>query len=214
MGKFVIFDMDGVLVDSEYIFSRVKTAMLRQRGHDVNESYQDQFIGMTYEAEWTIIKRDFNLIEPLADLIAEVKQGCEEVVKKDGVNPIPGVLDLVKRLRAKGYQLAVASSSPKPDIIRNLKQLGILADFQTLVSGEEVAYSKPAPDVFLQAAQDLGAAPTACFVFEDSTSGSQAAKAAGMICIGYANPSYPPQDLTACDLIIADYKDCYDFLGL
>lgn len=112
-------------------------------------------------------------------------------------------------MKRNGYTLAVASSSPKNEIIRNLKALDLDDYFTVKVSGEEVRNSKPAPDVFLKAAELLGASPEKCTVIEDTANGSRAAKAAGMYCIGFANPDYPEQDLSVCDKVIESYEEIY-----
>lgn len=208
----LIFDMDGVIVDSEYIFLSTKTQMLLDRGIDTNEAYQYQFMGTTFDDMWTTMKKECQLEDSVEALIAEMNHRRQAMLKRDGVKAIAGAVQLIKYLHAKGYRLAVASSSPKADIIRNLTALGLLDCFEVLVSGEEVARSKPAPDIFLKAAEWLSVDPKTCLVIEDSKHGSQAAKAAQMTCIGFANPDYPLQDLSACDSIVQQLKAVCELL--
>ncbi|WP_025197567.1 HAD family hydrolase, partial [Streptococcus agalactiae] len=130
----------------------------------------------------------------------------------DGVRPIKGAQRLIHWLHQHGYRLAVASSSPMVDIKRNLKELGVTECFEYMVTGEDVSSSKPAPDVFLRAAELLDVDPKVCIVIEDTRNGSLAAKAAGMYCFGFANPDYPPQDLSMADKVISDYQDIYIYL--
>lgn len=210
MKKFIIFDMDGVIVDSEYIFLSTKTEMLLDEGIDTDVSYQYQFMGTTFEFMWQKMKKEKNLPKKVSEYIEEMNRRREIKIEKDGVRAIKGVKDFIKFLKKKGYILGVASSSPKNEIIRNLKELGLEEDFTVKVSGEEVENSKPAPDVFLKAAEILGANPKECIVFEDTKNGSMAAKAAEMYCIGFANPDYPKQDLTACDEVIRSYEEIYE----
>ncbi|MGT2666944.1 HAD family hydrolase [Streptococcus rifensis] len=212
MIKAIIFDMDGVIVDSEYIFLTTKTQMLLDRGIDTDESYQYQFMGTTFDHMWQVMKEENGLTESVPDLIAEMNERREKMIKRDGVRAISGVQELIKSLRDNGWRLGVASSSPKHEILSNLNALGLSDAFEVKISGEEVAHSKPAPDVFLRAAELLGIQPENCLVFEDTKNGSLAAKAAGMVCIGFANPDYPAQDLSACDLLINNYNDIYDYL--
>lgn len=207
-----IFDMDGVIVDSEYIFLSTKTQMLLDRGIDTNEAYQYQFMGTTFDDMWTTMKKECQLEDSVEALIAEMNHRRQAMLKRDGVKAIAGAVQLIKYLHAKGYRLAVASSSPKADIIRNLTALGLLDCFEVLVSGEEVARSKPAPDIFLKAAELLRVDPKTCLVIEDTKHGSQAAKAAQMTCIGFANPDYPLQDLSACDSIVKQLKAVCELL--
>ncbi|HEL1172468.1 TPA: HAD family hydrolase [Streptococcus equi subsp. zooepidemicus] len=208
----LIFDMDGVIVDSEYIFLSTKTQMLLDRGIDTNEAYQYQFMGTTFDDMWTTMKKECQLEDSVEALIAEMNHRRQAMLKRDGVRAIAGAVQLIKHLHAKGYRLAVASSSPKADIIRNLTALGLLDCFGVLVSGEEVARSKPAPDIFLKAAEWLSVDPKTCLVIEDTKHGSQAAKAAQMTCIGFANPDYPLQDLSACDSIVQQLKAVCELL--
>lgn len=208
----LIFDMDGVIVDSEYIFLSTKTQMLLDRGIDTNEAYQYQFMGTTFDDMWTTMKKECQLEDSVEALIAEMNHRRQAMLKRNGVRAIAGAVQLIKHLHAKGYRLAVASSSPKADIIRNLTALGLLDCFEVLVSGEEVARSKPAPDIFLKAAEWLSVDPKTCLVIEDTKHGSQAAKAAQMTCIGFANPDYPLQDLSACDSIVQQLKAVCELL--
>lgn len=208
----LIFDMDGVIVDSEYIFLSTKTQMLLDRGIDTNEAYQYQFMGTTFDDMWTTMKKECQLEDSVEALIAEMNHRRQAMLERDGVRAIAGAAQLIKHLHAKGYRLAVASSSPKADIIRNLTALGLLDCFEVLVSGEEVARSKPAPDIFLKAAEWLSVDPKTCLVIEDTKHGSQAAKAAQMTCIGFANPDYPLQDLSACDSIVQQLKAVCELL--
>lgn len=202
----IIFDMDGVLVDSEYTFLRSKTEMLHTEGHIKEESYQYQFMGTTADFMWQTMKEELDLPRSVDEYIEEMNRRREEMMQQDGVRAIAHVQEFVKKLAAAGFELGVASSSRKSEIEHNLTELGLTSYFSQLVSSEEVVHSKPAPDVFLRTAELLGADPENCLVFEDTRNGSKAAKAAGMYCIGFANPEYPVQDLVA-DEIIQDFRE-------
>lgn len=202
----IIFDMDGVLVDSEYTFLRSKTDMLHVEGHFKEESYQYQFMGTTADFMWQTMKEELQLPRSVDEYIAEMNQRREAIIAKDGVRAIKHVQEFVKALAEAGFKLGVASSSRKMEIESNLIALGLRPYFSQLVSGEEVAHSKPAPDVFLKTAALLEVNPKNCVVFEDTHNGSKAAKAAGMYCIGFANPDYPVQELIA-DEIIQDFRE-------
>ena len=151
MIKTVIFDMDGVLVDSEYTFLETKTDMLKTAGFPKDVSYQYQFMGTTFEVMWTIMKEELGLPESISFYINDMNERREVMIARDGIRAIKGAQDLVKRLFEAGFKLAVASSSPKHEIVRAMTELGLVDYFEVLVSGEEVAHSKPAPDVFLEA---------------------------------------------------------------
>ncbi|MGL4695327.1 HAD family hydrolase [Enterococcus larvae] len=205
--KAVIFDMDGVLVDSEYTFLESKTALLKDAGYEKDVSYQYQFMGTTFEFMWSKMKEELGLPLSVGDYIEEMNQRREEMIERDGIKAIPHAVQVVQRLSEAGFKLAVASSSPKVEIERAMNALDIAKFFDILVSGEEVAHSKPAPDVFLRAAALLEINPKDCLVFEDTRNGSRAAEAAEMYCIGFENPEYPAQDLSAADEVIHDFQE-------
>lgn len=131
----------------------------------------------------------------------------EVMIARDGIRAIKGAQDLVKRLFEAGFKLAVASSSPKHEIVRAMTELGLVDYFEVLVSGEEVAHSKPAPDVFLAAAERLGVSAQDAIIIEDTKNGSLAARRAGAYVIGFENPNYPAQDLSNADIIVTDYQE-------
>lgn len=202
-----IFDMDGVIVDSEYTYFKSKTDILHEAGHDVPVSYQYQFMGTTSDFMWQSMKEEFNLPQTVEEYGKEMNRRRDEIIQKDGVQPIANVRDLIKRLSEAGFKLGVASASRKEEIIRNLKELGLDSYFTQAVSAEEVEHSKPEPDVFLHTAELLGSKPSDCIVIEDTKNGTRAAKAAEMYCVGFANPNYPAQDLSCADEIIKDFRE-------
>lgn len=207
MIKTVIFDMDGVLVDSEYTFLETKTDMLKTAGFPKDVSYQYQFMGTTFEVMWTIMKEELGLPESISFYINDMNERREVMITRDGIRAIKGAQDLVKRLFEAGFKLAVASSSPKYEIVRAMTELGLVDYFEVLVSGEEVAHSKPAPDVFLAAAERLGVSAQDAIIIEDTKNGSLAARRAGAYVIGFENPNYPAQDLSNADIIVTDYQE-------
>ncbi len=213
MEKIIIFDMDGVIVDSEYTFLGTKTDMLRDEGFETDISYQYQFMGTTFDFMWQKMKDELDLPREVSDYIEEMDRRRELLIERDGVRSIKGAQKLIHWLADHGYRLAVASSSPMRDIMRALTELAIVDCFEVKVTGDDVAHSKPAPDVFLRAAELLGVDPSICTVIEDTKNGSRAAKAAGMYCFGFSNPDYPAQDLSAADKIVADYEDIYQYLA-
>ena len=201
----IIFDMDGVLIDSEYTYLESKTNILNDAGYDVDISYQYQFMGTTYQYMWQAMKDELGLPLEVEDYINDMNLRRAEMIERDGVQPIKNVQQFVKQLHEAGFRMAVASSSPKKDIEFAMDSLNLAQYFEYLVSGEEVENSKPAPDVFLYAASLLEVAPEECIAFEDTKNGSKAAKSANMYTIGFENPDYPKQDLSAADEIITDF---------
>ena len=198
----VIFDMDGVLTDSEPLINAAAVAMFRERGLEVAPDDFLPFIG-TGENRYiggVAEKHGFPLeIEGAKKRTYEIYL---ELVPKRLV-AFPGAVELVQACRQAGLKVAIASSADLIKIEANLRKIGLPPEiWDALVHGEEVELKKPAPDIFLTAARKLGVVPGACVVIEDAINGVRAAKAAGMRCIAVAH-SFPPERLQQADFVIA-----------
>ena len=177
----VVFDMDGVLVDSEpFGFEAMRRVMARY-GLPYGEAENAEFLGRTTLDSCRILKTRHRLPESEETLADWYVEGMLEQIAS-GPIPMAGVPEVLRGVRAAGYQLALASSAEPRVIDANLDALGLRPLFEAVVSGTQVARGKPAPDVFLAAAERLGVPPAACLVVEDSRNGLLAAKAAGMRC--------------------------------
>ncbi|GAA2912789.1 HAD family hydrolase [Enterococcus pseudoavium] len=203
----IIFDMDGVLVDSEYTYFQSKSQILREAGHIVEESYHFQFMGTTSEYMWQQMKQEFALPLTVPEYVAKMTALRQEMIRRDGIKVIPHVQAFVKRLHGAGLKLAVASSSSLAEIKENLLALGLSDYFSEVVSTEEVKHSKPAPDVYLAAAERIGVDPKNCLGIEDTKNGTGAVRNAGMVCVGFANPAFPKQDLSFADVVVSSFAD-------
>lgn len=208
MIKCVIFDMDGVLIDTEPLHYQVWQQVFAERGLTIDyENYKD-CIGSTRKFLYELILknygRDFRNDPTLPARFIEIK---DQFLNEKGIPQIEGVTETVKALREKGYILAVASSSPLRYINFAMEKLGIISCFDLLFSGEQVENPKPAPDTFLAVSEKLGIAPEECVVIEDSENGSRAARAAGMYCLGFDNPNSGNQDLSAADEIFYPFTE-------
>lgn len=206
MLKAVIFDMDGVLVDTEPLHYRINQMIFHDMGRELPYEYYKQFIGSTNTHMWTTIIRDYNLEMTPDELNALVYAKKEEILQTEGYPEIAGVRAFVASLHAAGYRLAVASSSAPEMIEKMTEGVGVRSYFERIVSGETVERPKPAPDVFLKAAESLNVSPEECLVIEDSHHGVCAAKAAGMACLGFANPGSGEQDLSAADYLFESFE--------
>jgi HAD superfamily hydrolase (TIGR01509 family) len=198
----VIFDMDGVLIDSEPLHFEVDQLVLRKLNIPEGKSYLERFVGYTNPAMWQIIKKEFSIestIEELIDLQMTVKLSYLE---QSNYEAIEGIKELLEELKSFNVPIAIASSSPRIFIESVIKKIQIVDYFQDWISGEEVPKSKPEPDVFLKAAELLNVNPERCIVIEDSKSGTIAAKSAGMKCIGYKNLNSGNQDLSKANLVV------------
>lgn len=203
MIKAVIFDMDGVIVDSEQVWDDVREQLAHERGGRWHAGAQAAMMGMS-SPEWSAyMHEELGLSE-------SPEQINDEVVRRmlarygEHLPLIDGAVTAVERL-AIDLSLAIASSSNRPLIEAVLEGAGIADLFAAVVSSEEVARGKPAPDVYLEAARRLGAEPADCAAIEDSSNGIRAAHAAGMRTIALPNAHYPPaQDaLALADVIVS-----------
>ena len=200
--KAVIFDMDGVLIDSEPLHFEVDQMVLRKLNIQEGKSYLERFVGYTNPAMWQLIKEEFSIestIEELIDLQMTVKLSYLE---QSNYLAIEGIKELLDELKSFKVPIAIASSSPRIFIEAVIKKIHIADYFHEWISGEEVPKSKPEPDVFLKAAELLNVHPERCIVIEDSKSGIIAAKSAGMKCIGYKNLNSGNQDLSKANLVV------------
>lgn len=202
----VIFDMDGVLVDSEpFGFEALRRVMARY-GLPYGEDENAEFLGRTTLDCCHILRARHGLTESAETLADWYVEGMLEQIAR-GPIPMAGVPDVLRQIRAAGYRMALASSAEVRVIDANLAALGLRPLFEAVVSGTQVARGKPAPDVFLAAAERLGARPAACLVVEDSRNGLLAAKAAGMRCAVVPCSHTLHQDFGECDHRLAALPD-------
>ncbi|TRZ42760.1 HAD family hydrolase [Robertkochia solimangrovi] len=205
MDRYIIFDMDGVLVDSEPFHFKVLKAVMNSLSIEFSKSYHDTLVGTANKPMWEKLIRDFDIPHSLEAMQSGHKDMFYRMLEGELLQPTPGIHDLLQRIRESGYGLSVASSSPKKLISLVMDQLGIGDYFDHLVSGEELERSKPFPDIFLKVASLYAEDTDKFLVIEDSRNGVHAAKAAEMHCIGYYNPNSGNQDLSKADLIIDDF---------
>ena len=186
----VVFDLDGVVVDSEQVWDDVREQLAHERGGAWHERAQADMMGMS-SPEWS------RYMHERIGLPESPEEINEEVVRRmlaryrEALPLIDGAVDAVRRL-AGAFTLGVASSSNRPLIEVVLERAGIAEHFAAVVSSEEVARGKPAPDVYLEAARRLEVEPERCAAVEDSSNGIRAAHAAGMRVIAVPNAHYPP----------------------
>ena len=190
MTEAVIFDLDGVILDSEELWDEVREALAHERGGRWHEGAQADMMGMS-SREWSVYMHErIGLPEPPEEISREVVRRMLERYRRE-LPLIPGAVEAVERLAAR-WPLALASSSNRELIDAALEAAGLARHFHVTVSSEEVARGKPAPDVYLEAARRLEVAPENCAAVEDSHNGIRSAKAAGMRTIAIRNRRFPP----------------------
>ena len=208
MLKGIIFDMDGVLINSEPFHYQVWKEALKKSGINLDYEIYKPCIGSTVQVLMQILHEHYGVDEKDDSLSLEVKNLKQEMIEKQGYPPlIPYVKDMLERFHEAGYQMAVASSSPQEYIENVTSYWGISSYFQVLVSGEHVEHPKPAPDIFLKTADILGLLPEECLVIEDSENGCRAAKAAGMTCMAYYNPDSGKQNLQTASVVVEGFEE-------
>jgi len=198
----VVFDLDGVLIESEEVWDSVRARYVRERGGRYDAEIQRAMMGMS-SREWSrYLHETAGVPDEPAAIDAEVVSRMLAAYRTH-LPLVDGAANVVRAIAAR-YPLAVASSSNRPLIDTVLDVAGLTACFAATVSSEEVARGKPAPDVYLEAARRLGAAPERCAAVEDSHGGIRSAKAAGMWVVAIPNPSYPPdgEALAQADVVI------------
>jgi HAD superfamily hydrolase (TIGR01509 family) len=198
----VIFDLDGVLLDSEHVWDEIREQLARERGGSWHERAQREMMGMS-SLEWSRYMHDeIGVPDPPEEISVEVVRRLEAVYR-DHLPTVPGAKEAVERM-ADRWPLALASSSNRELIVLALELLGVADRFQTIVSSEEVARGKPAPDVYLEAARRLAVNPDRAAAVEDSHNGIRSAKAAGMRVVAIPNRRFPPGEdaLAEADLVV------------
>jgi HAD superfamily hydrolase (TIGR01509 family) len=203
----VVFDLDGVLLDSEQVWDEAREQLAKERGGRWHENAQRDMMGMS-SPEWSRYMHDvIGLPEPAEEISREVVERLAKLYRRH-LPAIPGGREAVERLAAR-WPLGLASSSNRTLIDLALELLGVNNLFKATVSSEEVARGKPAPDVYLEAAHRLGVAPAQAAAIEDSENGIRAAKSAGMRVIAIPNPHFPPADdaLMQADVILRSLEE-------
>jgi HAD superfamily hydrolase (TIGR01509 family) len=203
----VVFDLDGVIVDSEHVWDEVRQRLAEERGGRWHDQASRDMMGMS-SLEWSRYMHDvIGLAEPPEEINAEVVRRLEAVYREK-LPLLDGAVEAVAALAAR-WPLGLASSSNRELIDLALGVSGLERLFAATVSSEEVPRGKPAPDVYLEAARRLGVPPERCAAVEDSENGIRSAKAAGMRVVAIPNPQYPPAEdvLAAADVVLPTVAD-------
>ena len=208
MIKTVIFDMDGVIVDTEPVHHYAYNQHFKQLNIDVSPEMYASFTGNSTKNIFERLKVQFNLSDDVPTLV-ETKRNLfnEAFDSKEDLFLLDGVEDLIKDLHQNGMQLVLASSSATVTINKIFNRFGLHQYFTHIVSGEDFPKSKPHPAIFQHAAFLAETLPENCIVIEDSTNGIKAAKAAGIYCIGYDSFHSKMQDYSMADRVISNFVE-------
>jgi beta-phosphoglucomutase family hydrolase len=210
--KAVIFDMDGVLVDSEPLHYEAEKKTLSRYGLTFNRDIHRKYIGYSNERTfWKDLIKEYGVSLNIESLMMEKKEYFNKHLHK--IKLIKPAYTLLKQLKKTSILLALASSSSNALINTFLTQFSLEDFFSVVQSGDEVEYGKPHPDIFLAAAEKLGVSPSNCVVIEDSLNGVKAGHAAGMIVIAVPNEYTKMLDFSIADHVIESLDD-FNTLGL
>ncbi|MDN5359328.1 MAG: hypothetical protein PWQ84_391 [Thermotogaceae bacterium] len=206
MIKGLIFDMDGVLIDSEPLYKTLNGKLFKELGFSLTDDEYTKFVGTTDEKMLSVLKKRFSLEQS----VKEMNQLREDIhmtfFKSAKLYPMEHLYDLLDWAKDKELKLAVASSTDEKFVLLILEKIGILDSFHTVVCGNHIDRSKPAPDIFLKAAEELNLKPEECLVIEDSTNGVKAGKRAGMTVIGFQSDD-GSQDLSNAHIQVLSLKE-------
>ena len=203
----VVFDMDGVLVDSELHWKEVGSEFLRSIVPQWNDQLQRSIIGLSLYQIYEILVRDYDLELDRQTFVARYQSLSEEIYLRR-TNLIPGSLECIDMLRGAGYRLALASSCPLSWIEMVIERFSLAEVFETVSSSDHVAArGKPAPDIYLYTCQNLDLEPECCLAIEDTEKGVASARSASLLCIGLRNGYNQQQDLSKANWIAEDFSE-------
>jgi HAD superfamily hydrolase (TIGR01509 family) len=204
----VIFDMDGVIIDSEPVHNFAYVQHFAELNLEISKEMYATFTGNSTKNIYERLKAEFNLTHEVTDLVNAKRNFFNDAFdKKEDLYLLDGVLDLIQDLHKNGMQLVLASSSAKVTIERIFNRFQLHKYFTYIVSGEDFPKSKPHPAIFEHAAKLSNTPIENCIVIEDSTNGIASAKAANIFCIGYDSFNSKLQDYSQADVVIKDFTE-------
>lgn len=205
MIKAVIFDMDGVLIDTEPLSDFYYYEVLKKKGVTVTIEDFEVLRGANHKTFWVYFSEKYNIPHPSEEEKHQMRREYITFLKTKKPEPFPGLVKLLEGLKKKGIKLAIGSSASKYRIGEQVKILKLTKYFKTIVSGEEVKHGKPHPEIYLKAAEKLGVDPENCVAVEDAKNGVESAKGAGMKVLGF-KPDSNSQDVSKADMVVKKFE--------
>ena len=206
----VVFDMDGVLLDSEPLHHRALNRVLAAEGHRIDAEAYQRFIGTTAEYTWATLIRDLGLRHPPEQYYRRYDDAIVQVLREGPLQPLPGVLSVMGALRRLGKPIGLATQSHRSWVEATLEGLAMATAFDAVVTRESVSCGKPAPDLYLRACALLGADPRHALALEVSLPGIRSARAAGMTVVGVRSPYSDARLEAEAHLVVGSLEDLLD----
>lgn len=202
----VVFDLDGLLIDSEPLQLRAWDAYLRQHGAELSPELLQRMLGLRLVDSAELVARELELPATTAE-VAAARDALFLATVPGNVRAMPGALELIAELRRRGRRLALATSGHRRYVDLALESAGLAGLFDVEVTGEMVALGKPAPDTYLRAAELLQLEPRQCLALEDAPNGVTSAKAAGMWCVAVPGEHTPSARFRSADAVVSSLRD-------
>lgn len=208
MFKAILFDMDGVIIDSEPLHQKAYYGMFKEVGITVPDTLYESFTGQTTLQVCTQLVQYFKLDRAPQQLVGIKRSIFKQLFLHDSdLDLIAGVKTLIEDYHKNGLTLVLASSASMPTINSVFSRFELIRYFKAKLSGADLKASKPHPEIFIKAAEASGFSKEDCMVIEDSTNGIQAAHAAGIYCVGFKSPHSKNQDYSLANTVISDFKE-------
>ncbi len=212
MEKVFIFDMDGVIINSEPMHDLVDLKVASEFKIQLDRNRLQRYVGMRAKDVWKSIINEDQLHLTADQLVLIADDRKVKFIEESDFQPINGIVELLQVLKKLNFRIALASSSPLVLIEAILNKFDIASYFEIKVSGDEVNLGKPAPDIYLESARRLKVSPNQCFVLEDSEHGIEAGNMAGMKTIGFINPGSGNQNLTKANFIVGSIEEVLELI--
>jgi HAD superfamily hydrolase (TIGR01509 family) len=200
MMEAIIFDLDGLMIDSEPMAHQAWSRVLQDYGYRLDNQTFGRMIGLRLEDSSRMVKAAFDM-DASPEELANLEQNYMNQIMSQGIPTMPGLMILLNEIEQRALPWAVATSSTRSYAVRVLEQLGLGKSLQALAAGNEVKNGKPAPDVYILAAERMTANPVRCLALEDSVPGIQSAKAAGMRAVAVPNGETSPMEFDDADFV-------------
>lgn len=210
----LIFDMDGVVVDSEATYREAFYEMLAKLGINTESFDYNVIMGMSDIEIWQHIKSEFKLVQAHETLVSQWKNEKINSLKSGKLKLIDGVQKIIVWSKSQGYSIALATSSDRliAEFVLNTFDINNLFDYS--ITGSEIIFGKPNPEIFLKVRDFFSVRSSECIVIEDSKNGVLAAKNADMVCIGFQSPNSLLQDLSKADFVVNEFSDYFKSIVL